>query len=457
MRITVLAHGSRGDVQPYLALSLGLQRAGHTVTLAAPEIFRAWIEGYGLTFSPLVGDPHALMQQAATGSGIPGPVRSSLMVLRYVAPTAARLVEDVRHACCGADAVIHSLLTTALGHQAAVERGIPDLSALIFVVFSATGEFPNPLFRPWPGWVHRISPNAAGWERVYNRKTHEEFTRVFWLGNRLGYRWLRRSHPDLPVITEWPFEREDTACPTPILYGISRHALPPPQDWSAPFTTDCRDLPGWDDPHPQLTGYWFLEAPPDYRPPAGLLRFLEAGPPPVYAGFGSLVPRDSKRLMRITLDALCESGQRAVIATGWSGMERVNGAAGNLPDWIYPLEEVPFDWLFQHVSAAIHHGGMGTTAAALRAGIPSVIVPFTFDQPFWGRQIHTLGAGPAPIPNRQLTAPALAEAIRAALNDESIRARAAQIGEKIRQEDGVTRAVSLINAYFQAAKNIRET
>lgn len=443
MRITVLAHGSRGDVQPYLALSLGLARAGHTITLAAPEVYRGWIEGYGLTFSPLAGDPHALMQHAASGSGIPGPVRSSLMVLRYVAPVAAQLVDDVRCACCGADAIIHSLLTTAIGHAVSVELGIPDLSALIFVVFSATGQFPNPLFRPWSGL-------GSKWEHTYNRKTHEEFTRVFWLGNRLGYRWLQRSFPNLPQVSEWPFERKNSACPTPILYGISRHALPPPPDWHTPLP--CRNLPGWGETSPQLTGYWFLDAPPDFQPPDGLLRFLRAGPQPVYAGFGSLMPRDSRRLMRITLDAVRQTGQRAVISAGWSGLNGVE----TLPEWVYPVEEIPFDWLFPHVTAAIHHGGMGTTAAALRAGIPSVIVPFTFDQPFWGRQVHDLGAGPTPIPNRRLTASALAEGIHSALHDENIRSRAAEIGAKIRQEDGVAQAVSLIESYFQSAKNTRE-
>lgn len=438
MRITVLAHGSRGDVQPYLALCLGLRRAGHTVTLAAPEVYRGWVEGYGLAFAPLAGDPHALMQQAASGSGIPGPVRSSLMVLRYVAPVATQLVDDVRCACCGADAVIHSLLTTALGHAVSVELGIPDLSALIFVVFSATGQFPNPLFRPLPGLPGIL-------EHAYNRKTHKEFTRVFWLGNRLGYRWLRRSNPNLPPISAWPFQRKGAACPTPILYGISRHALPPPPDWKTPMP--CHNLPGWDEPHPQLTGYWFLDAPPGYLPPKGLLRFLESGPPPVYAGFGSLAPRDFNRLMHITLNALRQTGQRAVIAAGWGGLHAVEA----LPEWVYPVDEIPFDWLFPHVSAAIHHGGMGTTAAALRAGIPSVIVPFTFDQPFWGRQVHALGAGPAPIPNKQLTTPALAEGIYTALNDPTIRVNAASIGAKICQEDGVARAVSLIEAYFQSA------
>lgn len=443
MRITVLAHGSRGDVQPYLALCLGLRRAGHTVTLAAPEIYRNWVEGYGLAFAPLAGDPYALMQQAASGSGIPGPVRSSLMVLRYVAPVAAQLVEDVRHACCGADAIVHSLLTTALGHAVAIENGVPDLSALIFMVFSATEQFPNPLFRPWSGLPSKLI-------HIYNRKTHEEFTRVFWLGNQLGYRWLRRRYPSLPPVSAWPFARNGSVCPTPLLYGISRHALPPPPDWHIPLP--CRDLPGWGEPYPQLTGYWFLDAPPDFQPPDGLLRFLEAGPPPVYAGFGSLAPRDFNRLMGITLDALRQTGQRAVFAAGWGGLHAVE----TLPEWVYPVEEIPFDWLFPHVSAAIHHGGMGTTAAALRAGIPSVIVPFTFDQPFWGRQLHELGAGPAAIPNKQLTASALADGIRAALHNENIRCCAAEIGAKIRQEDGVARAVSLIEAYFHSVRVTRE-
>lgn len=419
MRITILSHGSRGDIQPYLALGRGLARAGHTVRLAAPEIYRSWVIENHFSFAPLAGDPHLLMRQAARGSLLPGLFQSALTTLEYVTPVAAQLVSDIRAACCGSDAVIHSLLTTVIGHQVALEQHIPDLSALVFPVFSLTTAFRNPLFPAWP------------FGSRYNWLSHREFNRVFWTVNRVGINWLRRQFPDLPALQEWPFGdplAPCSPCRTPILYGISQHTLPG-------LTEQVLTK--------RLTGYWFYDS-PGWQPPDGLERFLDSGEKPVFVGFGSLIPKDAARLVRTALEALKRCGCRAVLLGGWGGLP-----AGSLPDSVYSIEDVPFDWLFPRVAAAVHHGGMGTTAAALRAGIPSVIVPFTFDQPFWGHQVHRLGAGPAPIPRSQLTADRLAQALAKALEDESIHVSTAWLGVKIRGEDGVTAAVQAIEQHLK--------
>jgi sterol 3beta-glucosyltransferase len=171
-----------------------------------------------------------------------------------------------------------------------------------------------------------------------------------------------------------------------------------------------------------------------------LVNFLQAVPPPVYVGFGSMFMQCGKRKTEIVIEALRLAGQRAVLATGWGGL-----TAENAPDGIFVLDAVPHDWLLPQVAAVIHHGGAGTTAAALRAGKPTVICPFVGDQTFWGRRVATLGVGPAPIPQGKLTAERLAQAIRSAITDQGMRQRAAALGEAIRAENGVERAIAMIN------------
>lgn len=173
----------------------------------------------------------------------------------------------------------------------------------------------------------------------------------------------------------------------------------------------------------------------DVAPYVALGKGLQAaGPPPVYVGFGSMGSRNPEETADLILDALARAGQRGIIHAGWGGLRRVD-----LPDSVLMVDGVPFSWLFPRVAAVVHHGGAGTTSAGLRAGGPSVVVPFFGDQPFWGQRVADLGAGPAPIPRKKLTAERLAEAIRAAVTDEAMRQRAADLGAKIQAEDGIAR------------------
>jgi sterol 3beta-glucosyltransferase len=421
MRFTILAHGSRGDIQPYIALGLGLQRSGHYVRLAAPVLYRDFITSYGLEFAPLAGDPGLLMRAAVEKAGRwPAPMRTARVVLKFAAPIAVDLYRDALAACKGTDAIIHSLLMTSPGHQIAADLIRPDFSALVFAFFAPTAAFPNPLFPAFP----------LG-ER-YNLESHIQFNRVFWKGNRLAFDFIRRSHPEVPELCDWPFQN-GTRRATPLLYGFSPQVIPIPCEWG-------------DDVH--VTGYWFLDSPPGWQPEPGLVKFLDAGPPPVYIGFGSVISGETRQLTRIALEALKRTGQRGILSTGWGGL-----ALDNLSANVYPIESAPFDWLFPRMAATVHHGGMGTTAASLRAGVPPVIVPFMADQPFWGRRIAHLGAGPEPIPHKLLTAKRLAHAITAALEDHSIRSRTADLSRLIRAEDGVGRAVGLIEGYIGNESN----
>jgi sterol 3beta-glucosyltransferase len=443
LRITILTYGSRGDVQPYLALGLSLAQVGHQVRLAAPGVYRAFVERYAshhcpdrLTFAPLPGDPAGLMQAAGSGGWLPFPVRMAAIVARHLAPLSAGLIEQSAAACRDADLIIHTLVTTVIGNQLARQRGVPDLSALVFPIFSPTREFPNPLFPPWPDGPGLLARRLSGFSSRYNYLTHREFNRVFWHAARLGIGRLNRSGAGLETPTHWLFPWPDgilpetnPARPTPVLYGISPHMLPRPVDW---------------EPHARLSGPWFLDQPPGWQPDPALERFLDGSPPAVGIGFGSLIPQNARRLARITLQALEATGQRGVLIGGWGGLAAHLPAGAYSPDRLFVVDEVPFDWLFPRLAAVVHHGGIGTSAAALRAGLPSVIIPFSFDQPFWARQLHALGAAPPPIASNRLTAQRLAAALHKALEDESIRTRAGQIGTRLRQEDGLAQAVELI-------------
>jgi len=421
LHITILAYGSRGDVQPYLALGIGLQRAGHAVRLAAPQPFESFVTQHGLDFAPLAGDPSRLSRELVDRVGY-NPLRLVRAMSNYVMPLALQVYTQAREACRDADAIIHSFLMVNAGHEIARQRGVPDFSAQTFPVFAPTSAF-TALMAP-------ELPLGGG----YNRLTHRLSSWMFWAGARLGYNQLRRNHPELPPLSGWPFNATDRR-PPPILFGFSPLVIPPPPDWGQ-------------DVH--VTGYWFLdqaaggEAPP-YEPPAGLISFLQNGPPPVYIGFGSMVTDSAECLTHVIVEGLRRAGQRALLLTGWSGIGQKRRAAS---DHLYVIDSAPHSWLFPRMAALVHHGGAGTTAAGLRSGVPALIVPFTSDQPFWGRQVCKLGAGPEPIPLKKLTAGGLAEAIERMVSDSQMRARAAALGEQIRGENGVEEAVRVIEQYL---------
>jgi sterol 3beta-glucosyltransferase len=195
-----------------------------------------------------------------------------------------------------------------------------------------------------------------------------------------------------------------------------------------------------------MTGYWFLNRTEDWAPPPELEAFLDAGPPPVYVGFGSMAGRNPERLANIVIEALQKAAVRGIIATGWGGLK-----ARDLPETILQIEQVPHEWLFPRVAAVIHHGGAGTTAAGLRAGKPATIVPFFGDQPFWGQRLHELGVGADPIPQKKLTVEKLVSALNDVLSTPEMARNAEILGEKIRREDGIANAVGLIEKIKLAA------
>lgn len=193
-----------------------------------------------------------------------------------------------------------------------------------------------------------------------------------------------------------------------------------------------------------VCGFAFLSTASEYTPPDDLLAFLQAGPPPVYVGFGSIVVDNPHALSKIIRGAIQKSGQRAIISKGWGGL----GTDGlDNQEEIFLLGNCPHDWLFQYVSCVVHHGGAGTTATGLKFGRPTVVVPFFGDQPFWGGIIAREGVGPSPIPYKNLTMDKLANAISEALKPSS-RQKAHEVSEIIQRETGVENAISSFHRHL---------
>ncbi|BDA70078.1 hypothetical protein CAL7716_042440 [Calothrix sp. PCC 7716] len=197
-----------------------------------------------------------------------------------------------------------------------------------------------------------------------------------------------------------------------------------------------------------VTGYWFLNSDANWEPPSDLSAFIGQGSAPIYIGFGSMASQDSRRTTCLVLEAVRQSGQRAILATGRGGL-----SYEEIPNNVYMLKSAPHDWLFPRCAAVVHHGGAGTTGAGLKAGKPTTICPFFGDQPFWGRRVFELGVGSYPIPQKQLTAEKLGQTIREVIADSEMRQRAEVLGEKIRAENGVTQAVGLIKEKLSLCDN----
>jgi sterol 3beta-glucosyltransferase len=412
MKITILTYGSRGDIQPFIALARGLQKNGHQVKLAAPHRFADFVAGHGVSFVPLAGDPEEISRRF-TDAG-----NNALKVVRtireYVTSIALDVSRDAFAACDDADLIVHSFLFTTGGHSLAYVRGIPDVSIQTFPIFAPTRAYP-------PVALSSLPTGALSYFG------HWLNTQVFWYGGNSGYNQQRKQHPDLfSFDLFWPFDEKPPRPATPLLFAVSPTVLPPARDSAT---------------RANVVGYFFLDSPSDYQPPAELTRFLEAGPAPICVTFGSMIHRASDRIADFVLRAIRITGQRAIILTGWDGWKGRDSS-----DDVLFIESAPHDWLLPHCKAVIHHGGAGTTAAGLRAGIPNIVIPFAGDQAFWGKRVHAIGAGPRPINVKSLTAARLAFALAEA-EEDALRNRAQLTGRAIQAEDGVEDAIRVIQSY----------
>ncbi|MBC8098190.1 MAG: glycosyltransferase family 1 protein [Armatimonadetes bacterium] len=415
MKISMVASGSRGDVQPYIALGQGLKHAGYDVRLLTSDDFETLVTDAGLAFGSMGQSIETTLQsddwRKVTESGnfvaILGKMRGAMQ------DGAAKLARQMPGLLGGSDLIVTGMPGLTGVFSIADKLNIPVIQAYVFP-FTPTNEFPSPLVPKLP------------FGRALNRLSFQVMRQMLWQSFKLGDTTIRRAL-GLAKGSFWGPYQALQAKQVPVLYGYSRHVLPRPSDWDALN---------------QVTGYWFLDAPDDWRPPADLVDFLNAGDPPVYIGFGSMGNRNPAAAGQIALEALQRSGQRGILASGWGGLQ-----ASDLPATVQMVASIPHSWLFPQMAAVVHHGGAGTTAAGLRAGVPSIIIPFFGDQPFWGQRVATLGVGTAPIPRKRLTSERLGQAIRDAVSDSALRQRAHALGQSIRAEDGIAQAVAYIQQH----------
>ncbi len=394
MKIVVPAIGSRGDVQPYIALCQGLQQAGHEAILATNPTMCDLVTRYDVTCAP-VGPPvdmglegARLYAQAGRNWWL-GFIRTMQLGFKLVQDSYL----DILALCRDADAVVTT--DAAAGAAEAAKLDLPWISVTLQ---------PDRIPNPSPSLLLRIvwplveAPMMAPMNRFRRR---------------VGV-------PPMKGMAGALSERLT-------LLPISPHVAPPDPRWP---------------PCVHVTGYWTARQPEAWRPPDDLLAFLEAGERPIAVSLGamSLAGEETRRAALMTIEAVQRAGVRAVVQ-GWD--EALDGAG--LPEAVYHAGPMPHTWLFDQVSATVHHGGFGTTGSALRAGVPTIVVPHIIDQHLWAKRVHELGVGPQPIPRAKLTAEGLAEAITQTMQDAQMRSEAAELGQQIRAEpDGVTVAVKLI-------------
>jgi sterol 3beta-glucosyltransferase len=412
MKVLIVAVGSRGDVAPCTGLGQALRAAGHSVTIAAYEMFDGLVRDCGLEFRALPGDPR-LLDAAVWQRGSTGPL-GTVRLLRLTADHMRELHAGILAAARqgGADVLLLQGVSAIGGYHIAEGLGVPSMGLGMSPIYP-TSEFPPSTLtaRSLGRWGNR----AAGKALV-----------LFGSPVLAGPVKELRAELGLPRLgTYQAVFGEQDAAHWPAFAGFSPAVVPRPADWRDGL---------------EVTGYWWPARPPGWHPPADLENFLSEGPPPVFIGFGSMVSADADRLS----DLVATAGQRAevrmVIQAGQAGLAQA-GTPGNS----IVIGDMPHEWLFPRMAAVVHHAGAGTTGAGLRAGIPAVSVPKLGDQPFWAARLAALGAGPPPIPFKRLTAPALTAAIRDAITRPSYQAQAQALASRLAREDGTAPVVRALD------------
>lgn len=415
--VVIFTIGTHGDIRPCVALGCRLQQAGYPVRIVTSRNFAGFVEEAGLVFRPLTADFQALLQADRSLADRGLDLRAMARTFRdRFADWAGHWADEGMAASEGAGLLVGVGNSTLLAQALAEVRGIPFVRAQLQPLTPSRVLPPMVL-----AGSRRRLPGAL------NLGAYQLLRLLVWQVMRPAIN--ERVRPQLGLRRyPWYGPYFDEGGPRGrVIYGFSRHVLPRPHDW--PDTA-------------QLSGYWFLEQ-PHWQPPRQLRQFLEAGPAPVYIGFGSMVSADPAAFTAAVLDAVRASGQRAVLASGWGGLIDPGGAADGQVCFI---REAPHDGLFPYMAAAVHHGGAGTTAAAVRAGIPSVLVPFYGDQPFWARCLYARGVAPPALQRRRLDASTLAAALDA-VSQPAMRQAAAALGARVREEDGTGAAVRQLDAW----------
>ncbi|KAK8139333.1 Sterol 3-beta-glucosyltransferase [Apiospora sp. TS-2023a] len=425
LNIVIMVIGSRGDAQPFLKIGKVLkEQYGHRVRIATHPAFREFVENdSGLEFFSVGGDPSELMAFMVKNPGmIPKleSVKAGDIGRRRAAM--AEMFDGFWRACINAtDNEKDEANLKMMGHRApfvadaiianppsfahihcAEALGIP-LHLMFTFPYTPTQAFPHPL---------------ASIKRPMSTPG---------LGDLVNDFRVNTLKLD-PVSTLWA-PGSTYRLHVPYTYLWSPGLVPKPEDWG---------------PEIDIAGFTFLDLASTFKPPQDLVEFLDGGDKPIYIGFGSIVVDDADKFTEMIFEGVKKAGVRALVSKGWGGL-----GGENTPDNIYMLENTPHDWLFPKVQACVIHGGAGTTAIALKCGLPTFVVPFFGDQHFWGTMIGTAGAGPEAVPYKQLDVDKLAEGIKYCLTDEA-REEAQKIAKSIEAEgDGAKNAVKSFHHHLE--------
>ncbi|MFF2195500.1 glycosyltransferase [Streptomyces sp. NPDC058157] len=406
MKILIAAAGSRGDVDPYTGLGAALRAAGHEVALAATAPFAPLVHAAGLEFRSL-----------PAGTRPHGDVTDRRELMRTASAFLAELGRGFADAVdAGTDLLLLSTTTAPLGWHLAEATGTPSLGVYLQPT-APTGAFPP------------VVTGARSLGRFGNRAAGRFALRM---ADRIGEQGaaLLRDRLDLPPLAASAMRRRRERERWPVLHGCSTALVPAPADWR---------------PGLEVVGNWWPHLDPAERLPADLEDFLGAGPPPVLVGFGSMASGEGERLGELAVRALRRAGLRGVLQSGSAGLAAADGGAD-----VLTVGDVPHALLFPRLAAVVHHAGAGTSAAALRAGVPAVPVPVTADQPFWARRLAALGAATAPVPFGSLTEGALAAALERVVG-EGAHARAARAAARhMAAEDGAARVLEAVERAARA-------
>ncbi|KAI3760237.1 hypothetical protein L1987_50630 [Smallanthus sonchifolius] len=426
LQIIMLIVGTRGDVQPFVAIGKRLQEYGHRVRLATHSNFKEFVLTAGLEFYPLGGDPKVLAEYMVKNKGFlpSGPSeipvqRSQMKDIIYSLLPACKEPDLDTGIPFRAEAIIANPPRIWLdGHTHVAEALKIPIHIFFTMPWTPTSEFPHPLSRV---------KQPAGY-----RMSYQIVDSLIWLGIRDMINDVRKKKLKLRPVT-YLSGSQGSESDIPHGYIWSPHLVPKPKDWG---------------PKVDVVGFCFLDLASNYEPPEELVSWLKAGPKPIYIGFGSLPVQEPEKMTQIIVQALEKTGQRGIINKGWGGL----GNLAEPKDFVYSLDNIPHDWLFLQCAAVVHHGGAGTTAAGLKAACPTAIVPFFGDQPFWGERVHARGVGPSPIPVDQFTLPKLVDAIKFML-DPKVKEQAVELAKAMEKEDGVDGAVKAFLRHLPRGKS----
>ncbi len=397
MRIIIPTIGTRGDVQPYISLAMGLQNNSHMVTIASHSCMRGLVESYGVNFAPMGPDIDIGHETAIIRGHSPYWMVGFMRVMKFSFAMLEQSHDDLLKLCRNVELIIVS--HTAAGSMEADQLGLKTISVNLMPQAI-------PVNDPKSSFIKKGLMSIAG------------------LG--MGYLMTRPLNQVRKRISLPPMGSSGITSRIFNLIPISPLIIPP--------------NPLWESRH-CMTGYWFAPSPASWNPPEDLLGFLDTGDPPIVVSLGAMAisGTDALEAAQITLEAIRQAGLRAIIQ-GWDEpMKNLD-----LPAGIFHAGSIPHDWLLSRASGLVHHGGFGTTAAGFRAGVPQLVIPHIIDQFIWGQKVSELGVGPSPIPRSKLKPAQMAEALRQ-LHSPEMSERASTLGEKIRQEDGVMQALQLID------------